>query len=287
MYAQRSRLLASLSAFAALLLIPLGATAISSAAAASGRVPHPGVRADHAHAGALHPSVRAHDVSARARRLHRAARSRAALVHGRRDPSTNRTLSDATMRECSDNPSGQSCTSAVLAGVDAARAREGVRPIRLPADWATRSATQQLFLVADLERVDRGLVPAAGLARSLNRRAWAGARANTDPSLEPMNGNWAGSNWAGGFGSVLEADFEWMYDDGPGSPNIDCAAAGQSGCWGHRDNILAPYQAPLAMGAAVVGVSMAELFVGHDVATGPHQADALGAPRWPAVARRS
>src|SRR5450755_3112699 len=104
-YAQRSRLLASLSAFAALLLIPLGATAISSAAAASGRVPHPGVRADHAHAGALHPSVRAHDVSARARRLHRAARSRAALVHGRRDPSTNRTLSDATMRECSDNPS--------------------------------------------------------------------------------------------------------------------------------------------------------------------------------------
>jgi hypothetical protein len=191
------------------------------------------------------------------------------------------------MMLCSTSPQGQGCTSAVLAAIDAARAREGVRPMQLAAGWSTLSATRQLFLVADLERVDRGLVPASGLAPSLNRRAWDGARGNTDPSLEPMHGNWAGSNWAGGFGSVLEADFEWMYNDGPGSPNIDCASAGQSGCWGHRDNILAPYQAPLAMGAAVDGVSMAELFVGHDVATGPHQADALAAPRWPAVARRS
>lgn len=209
------------------------------------------------------------------------------LTRAPSDPRGNRRLSQATLLACHFAPAGAACTGGVLAAIDVARAAEGVQPMTLPANFAWLNGAQQLLVVTNLERVDRGLVPALGLARSLDGRALIGARNDTDPVLQPIYGNWAGSNWAGGYGSVLEADFEWMYDDGPGSPNLDCPAAGQPGCWGHRHNIIAPYQAPLAMGAAVLGVSMAELFVGHDLQTGPNQADAIMAPRRPAVIRLS
>ncbi len=199
------------------------------------------------------------------------------------NPAGNRTLSEATLMACNTAPSATACTGQVLAAIDAARASEGVAPMRLPADFQTLSAAQQFLVLADLERVARGLTPAIGLSPSLNRRALLGARADTDPNLEPLYGNWAGANWAGGFRSPLEADFAWMYDDGPGSSNRDCIAGGQAGCWGHRDNILAAYESPLAMGAAVDGMSMAEMFVGHDLQTGRHQPDALTGPCWPAV----
>jgi hypothetical protein len=211
---------------------------------------------------------------------------RASIVRTLWDPSLNRRLSEATLITCHSAPAGGACSSSVLAAIDAARAGEGVRPMTLPADFGSLSAAQQLLVAANLERVDRGLVPALGLSGSLDQRALTGARNDADPDLEPLYGNWAGSNWAGGYGSALEADFAWMYDDGPGSPNIDCAAAGQPGCWGHRHNIIAPYEAPLAMGAAAVGASMTELFVGHDLETGAHQPDELVAPRWPALIRR-
>ncbi|MGO9958463.1 MAG: hypothetical protein ACLP50_21280 [Solirubrobacteraceae bacterium] len=202
------------------------------------------------------------------------------------NPGHNLTLSALTTIVCTGAPSGATCTDAVLAAIDAARAGEGVRPMRLPGDYPTLNAAQQLLVVSNLERIDRGLAPAAGLSGSLDRRAWVGARSGNDPALAPLYGNAAGSNWAGGDRSVLEADFAWMYDDGPGSHNIECAAPGQQGCWGHRDNILAPYHEPVAMGAAVVGSSEAELFVGSDTQTGPNQPDALVAPMYAALMRR-
>jgi hypothetical protein len=39
-------------------------------------------------------------------------------------------------------------------------------------------------------------------------------------------------------GNPLEALYFWMYDDGPGSANIDCSSSDHSGCWGHRQNVL-------------------------------------------------
>ena len=45
--------------------------------------------------------------------------------------------------------------------------------MRLPADYRTLSPAEQLLVVTDLERVNRGLVPAVGLSPSLNRRALA------------------------------------------------------------------------------------------------------------------
>jgi hypothetical protein len=53
-----------------------------------------------------------------------------------------------------------------------------------------------------------------------------------------------GGAWAGGFQSVLAADYGWMSDDGWGgsagtTSNVTCTSAVASGCWGHRDELLA------------------------------------------------
>ena len=200
-----------------------------------------------------------------------ATRPRARLA---RDPSANRSLSAATLWSCQVRPAGSGCVTAVVDAINRARAAQGVRAMRLPAGFGMLSQPQQLLVIANLERVDRGLVPAVGLSRGLDQNALAAARASQDPVPNPFYGNAFGSNWAGGIGSTLAVDFLWMYDDGAGSFNIDCQSVGAAGCWGHRHNILYPYQAPLAMGAAVAGTSMTEVFVGGDGRARPGQADA-------------
>jgi hypothetical protein len=201
------------------------------------------------------------------------------------NPSTNRTVSAATWAACSPDPDGPTCIASALADINAARAAEGVQPMELPSDFASLTMPQQLLVVTNLERVNRGLTPVSGLASSLDAVAGAAAADDSDPMPTKLNGNVATSNWAAGTGSSLVADFLWMYDDGPGSSNVDCANAGDPGCWGHRHDILYPFSGPIAMGAGYArsttyGPSITELFIGGDQATGPGQADALIAPTW-------
>lgn len=143
------------------------------------------------------------------------------------------------------------CVTADLAEINAARATEGVGPMRLPTDYAQLTGAEQLFVVTNLERVDRGLPPMTGLAGALDTLAAQGAGHGADPPLPASGVSWAGAIWAGGFPSTLEADFGWMYNDGPGSDNLDCTTPTAPGCWGHRDIILAsPAGAALVAGAA-------------------------------------
>ena len=95
---------------------------------------------------------------------------------------------------------------------------------------------EQLFVSANLERVERGLPAAVVLTKSLDKVAQIGANHDDDPPLGdvhsplPGGGSWVslGGNWAGGFENALGADYGWMYDD-------------RSSAWGHRDNILGRY----------------------------------------------
>jgi hypothetical protein len=123
--------------------------------------------------------------------------------------------------------------------IDNARAHEGLSGLSLPSNWYQLSVTEQLYVSTNLERTVRGLPPLVAMATALDQAATQGAAQNTDPS--PPSGfpysQW-GSNWAGAVGNPLEAIYYWMYDDGPGSSNIDCTASNTSGCWGHRDNVL-------------------------------------------------
>ena len=136
-----------------------------------------------------------------------------------------------------DDSSG--CVNATLSAIDNGRAAEGLPAMSLPSNWGQLTVEQQIFVATNLERTVRGLAPLMGMADALDQAAAQGAAASTDPS--PPSGfpytQW-GSNWAGAVGNPLEAIYYWMYDDGMGSSNIDCTQSDQTGCWGHRDNVL-------------------------------------------------
>jgi hypothetical protein len=129
--------------------------------------------------------------------------------------------------------------NATLSAIDNGRAAEGLPAMTLPSNWTQLTVEQQLFVSTNLERTVRGLPPLSAMADALDKAAAQGAAASTDPT--PPSGfpytQW-GSNWAGAVGNPLEAVYYWMYDDGLGSSNIDCTQSNQSGCWGHRNNVL-------------------------------------------------
>jgi hypothetical protein len=145
------------------------------------------------------------------------------------------------------------CTRAALGAIDHARAKEGVKPMVLPATFDLLSVPEQLLVVIDRERVDRGLRPFEGLTRALDADAQQGADSADDPPDPGPAYAVVDSVWAGGASNALDADYGWMYDDGPGSANLDCPRAGAPGCWGHRHGILDDFgrHGTLVMGAAI------------------------------------
>jgi hypothetical protein len=145
---------------------------------------------------------------------------------------------------------GVGCTNYILEAINVARADEGLVAMALPSNWYSLTTTQQLFVVANLERTARGLPPYLGLNAALSADAQQAAQTNSDPSVAPgfAIGNDAqgvpgmGGAWAGGF-AVLAADYIWMYDDGWGgsaanTSNVACTSATATGCWAHRDELL-------------------------------------------------
>jgi len=168
------------------------------------------------------------------------------------------------LRHCAPSgPVTASCLRGALRDYDRARAREGLARISLPRNFSRLSVPGQLMVLANLDRVDRGLTPVAGLSSALQTFAQAGAAHAADPAF-PAWTRQGGSNWASP-ASALWAEFLWMYDDGPGAGNLDCVRAGAPGCYGHRHNILAGYRAPLLMGAGVDARNgVTQLFLGQD-----------------------
>jgi len=140
-------------------------------------------------------------------------------------------------------PSAPKCVSDEVAATDNAHKGEHIGPIALPHDFAKLTAAEQLFVLADIERVSRGEPPVLGLSRTLDHFAQLGAEARADPTypggLPGATGGWA-ANWAGGV-NALDSNYEWMYTDGWDGKhtfNYDCTSPKAPGCWGHRDNIL-------------------------------------------------
>jgi hypothetical protein len=165
---------------------------------------------------------------------------------------------------CRPAPTGQTCEAAAIARLDYGRAKLGFGPYRLPSDFVALAPPRQLLILANLDRIAYARRPIAGLSVTLDSVAKQGARAHEDPNPWPEIVGLAGqtrigfsSNWAGGAPNAPVAYFEWMYDDGYGSGNLDCTSPSASGCWGHRHTIFAFAAAPtLTMGAAVVPSQM-------------------------------
>jgi hypothetical protein len=133
----------------------------------------------------------------------------------------------------------------VLVSIDAARAtQEGLAPLRFNVARFNRlSVAEQVFVMSNLERTTRGLYPAMAMVKRLDSIAALAASGDQDPSDSARGFSSIWSSAPSSLGQfALFADFGWMYDDGPPPQyifrNVDCTRARQSGCWGHRDNIL-------------------------------------------------
>jgi hypothetical protein len=162
-------------------------------------------------------------------------------------------------RACFGAPAGPICEQAAIGRLDAARAKLGLGPYELPANFVSLAPPRQFLILANLDRLAYSLKPIHGLSLALDRVAQQGALARQDPNPWPQVSALAGqsqigfgSNWAGGAPDAPVAFYVWMYDDGYGGGNIDCTSPTAAGCWGHRRTILSFAAAPtLTMGAAV------------------------------------
>jgi hypothetical protein len=158
------------------------------------------------------------------------------------NPSSNIAPSPDFLSPCRQSGwASGSCMAAVSQATTSARGREGLGALALPSNFASLTPGEQLFVLTDIERVDRGLPPVVGMVQELNQDAQSAAAGNTDPtpvSVPPGTTvlRWA-SNWAEAAGPT-GANYMWMYDDGPGSGNLSCTSTNSASCWGHRDNEL-------------------------------------------------
>ncbi len=166
------------------------------------------------------------------------------------DPSSNfpqGSLPDA----CDTDPTGATCTDAAVQYLNQARASLGQPAYQLPANFASLTPGQQALVLVNLDRILYGLDPIPGLTAALNQAAADAVQADNDPSTDDPAIDSFTANWAGGFPNLPLAYEAWMYDDGPGSSNVDCNSPGDSGCWGHRHDILWKFDpGTLAMGIA-------------------------------------
>jgi hypothetical protein len=146
------------------------------------------------------------------------------------------------------------CLQVTLKAIDDARAKEHLGPLALPSDYATLSVPEQLLVVLDGERVDRGLHPFVGLSAALSASdATAAAASHLPPTPGRPYAN-ADTEWIGDVSNALDADYEWMYDDGPGSVD-GCSHAGDSECWADRHIVLDDFGSDAPGGQLVLGAA--------------------------------
>ena len=134
--------------------------------------------------------------------------------------------------------STSTCLRVTLDAIDTARQLQGVGPMMLPANFAQLSVPEQLFIAVDEERVDRGLAPFPGLSPALDRGAQQAAKSAQLPAR--LGGAYSEVNqeWIGAVDNGLDADYQWMYFDGPDSGVPQCSRSQTSGCWVDRQIVL-------------------------------------------------
>ncbi|MCL2418578.1 MAG: hypothetical protein FWD04_04740 [Conexibacteraceae bacterium] len=139
-----------------------------------------------------------------------------------------------------------------IENINACRAKNGVGKMRLPSNWGRLTTVERGFVAINLERVNRGLQPIAGLTANLDGLAKTGAEQLQDPPFPSRGYGSGGAIWALA-ATPLSANYLWMYDDGPNGfdPNISCTHRGAPGCWLHRDVILLRFGPLVAGGASV------------------------------------
>ncbi len=143
------------------------------------------------------------------------------------------------------------CLRITLQAIDTARGFEGLPAMVLPSDYPRLSVPEQLFVAIDRERVDRGLPPFTELAPALDEGARRGADAAQLPPRPGRGYTSVSTEWIGAVDNGLDADFQWLYDDGPNSGVPGCGGGETTGCWADRAIVLGRVGTRhLVMGAA-------------------------------------
>jgi hypothetical protein len=168
------------------------------------------------------------------------------------DPSSNHPA-PRMPNSCASAPTGADCINASVAVLNQARADLGQPAYAIPSNFVSLTPAEQGFVLANLDRILYGLAPVTGLTAALDNDAAGGVHGDADP--QPTASNYLAwtANWAGGFSNMPLAYEAWMYDDGPGSGNLDCSSSNTAGCWGHRHDVL--YKFDSAGGALAMGVA--------------------------------
>jgi hypothetical protein len=139
---------------------------------------------------------------------------------------------------CDTDPMGAVCIGASLDYLNQARASLGQPRYTVPADFANLRADEQVLILTNSDRTLYNLSPMTGVTAELDHDAAATLATDADP--QPSTPDWqeytSNSSW--GDDNVVLAYGGWMYDDGPGSNNVDCSPSTPSGCWIHRHDIL-------------------------------------------------
>ena len=153
---------------------------------------------------------------------------------------------------CTTAPTEKPCIDATVWYLDHGRAKVGLPPYALPANFPSLSPARQMFILVNLDRIQYGLPPIRGMTAKLNHDALvSGVWVADDPHPSNTTGLtvwWPG--WAGAFANAPMAYETWVWNDGLGSTNPRCTSTDHSRCWGHRHSVLWKYGANAAMGAA-------------------------------------
>ncbi len=146
------------------------------------------------------------------------------------------------------------CLRLTLAAIDAAHAREGLAPMRIPSDFGLLSVPEELFVAVDAERVARGLTPLVGMAAALDEADQSAAIRATLPATPGGAYRRVDKEWIGDTDNGLDAVYQWMYDDGPGDGVPHCTSRHKAGCWIDREILLDTFAGarPRVMGAGYV-----------------------------------
>ncbi len=170
-------------------------------------------------------------------------------------------------------PSSQTSRACVIAAIEAinnAHMESHIPPVKVNiANLEKLNGPETLLAAVNLERIARHKKPFVGLTKFFDQVARKAAESKTDPALSSgelilgRNGyvsDWGG-NWAENVTSPLAANYDFVYQDGPGEFNLLCTVGNTSGCYGHRENILGEY--PYTLGAC--GSLKPELLMGASV----------------------
>ena len=146
------------------------------------------------------------------------------------------------------------CINAALEAINHAHALEGVRPMVLPAGFAQLSVPEQLFVVVNLERADRGLPAFNGLTSALDANAQRGAERRQRPTR--IRGPTMSSTTPSGPGARPTGSTRstaGCTTTATTAAISTACIAGLLGCWGHRKGILDDFGSGpnLVMGAAI------------------------------------